>query len=114
MVPDILCVNVNPLRIGFVAPEKEAAKDDAVAARFDFRLRPVEGSRKASMDGIPANRKDPSIVSEKYVGAAQGCTPVHRPAQPQQLVILSNGDNELWVKETGGCKWYSWKKDVDC
>lgn len=70
MVVDILCVNINSIGIGLVAPEEETAQDRAVPAAFNSRLRPVKGSLEAVLDGIPADRKNASQAPESYVGAA--------------------------------------------
>ena len=101
MIVDILCKYIDSLIIGIVAPEKETTEDDAVAAGFDFRLRPVKGSLEAVLDGIPVGRKKAPIVSDRYVGAARRRTPVDIQAQRWQLGKLSDGDNEIRVKETG-------------
>lgn len=105
MIVDILCVKINSFSIGFVAPKEETAQDEAVAAGFDLRLRPVKGSLEAVLYGIPADGEDAVVVMKSYVGAARGCTPVHRSAQPRQLGILSDGDNKIRLEETRWCEW---------
>ena len=115
MVIHVLSMNIDSLGVRFIAPEKETAKDDAVTAGLNFYLGPVKGSLEPVLDGPPADGKNPPIVSNSYVGAARRGTPIDIAAQPwkprrPRRPILSDRDDELWVKNTSRCKQFNWTK----